>query len=58
MIIAKKEIKCAFVYDILSEEPAQDLKELILRGYHLLPLAADGILVLGEKYNETEAGKC
>lgn len=52
----RKEMKCAFVDDFLSEEGERALKELILRGYHPLPLASEGILVLGKEMKKLKGG--
>ncbi len=54
----KKDMKCAFLDDILSEEGGQLLKELILRGYHPLPLASEGIVIFGNEKVKGGEGKC
>jgi len=41
--------KCAFTDCMLEDGSSMHLKELILRGYSLLPLAHDGILVCKDK---------
>ncbi len=40
----KKEEKCIFLEEEFTEE--WRMKELILYGYKILPLASDGVLVL------------
>jgi hypothetical protein len=49
----KKEVeKCMFFDASASDEGGLLLKELILRGYYPLPLASDGILVIGNKESD------
>ncbi|MBI2631537.1 hypothetical protein HYW75_00865 [Candidatus Pacearchaeota archaeon] len=51
-----KNKKCAFTDCMLEDGGSMHLKELILRGYSLLPLACDGILVLRKQIEKVKGG--
>ena len=48
--------RCAFTDFMAEDGGSLHLKELILRGYSLLPLAHEGILVLGKKMKKMKGG--